>query len=861
MPNDDLDRELAAHLELEAEELRGAGLGQKESADAARRALGNSTLIKETVRDMATWASFERLGLDIKYGVRLLLHSPAFSTVAILTLALGIGANTAIFSVVHALLLKPLPYRDSGRLLRLVPTNTKTGLSPFPITSYPDFMDWKKQSSSFEQMEGYVARSMNLTGIDQPQHLRALRISPGFLQLLGVNPILGRTLLPEEDQPGKDHVVLLSEGIWQNRFGRDPGVLGKTIKLNDENFSVIGVLPESFLFPPDNPANVVISQPPDPNRGHGFVNVAGRLKPGVTMAKVQAEMNTIAKRLEEEYPKENKDSGVAVLSLQESYVHTFRPALLIFLSAVGFVLLIACANVANLFLGRAAARQKELVIRAAMGAGRLRLIRQLLTESAVFGLAGGVLGLFLAFWGVKGLVLLVRRAFTTAALDNIGIDLSVLGFTLAASLLVGLLSGIVPALGSSRLDLNDTLKEGSRGLTGNRRRNKIRGALVVAEIAMALVLLIGAGLMIKTFVILNGVDAGIRPENVLTMNFALGSQRYAKTQARAPFVESMLQRIGQLNGVVSAAVAADIPLSGDDDAMSISIEGRPDPPPNQKPSVNFNIVGPGYLRTLGIPLLKGRDFTSRDTQATPGIALINQSMVEKFWSHEDPIGTRITTDGKTWFTVQGIVGNVRQGGLKSAPVPEVYLSYLQDPYAWPYLSLLVRTSSDPTKLVSSLQSAIRSVDKDLPISAVSTMEQIRSKSIAQPRLTALLLTVFSALALVLATVGIYGVMAYSVTQRTHEMGLRMALGAHVSDVLRLVVGQGAILAGIGVAIGLAGAFAVTRVLAKFLWGVRPTDPATFIAVSLLLTAVAMLASYIPARRATKVDPMIALRYE
>jgi putative ABC transport system permease protein len=710
-------------------------------------------------------------------------------------------------------------------------------------------------------MEVYVPRSFNITGGDRPQHVQGLRTSGGLLQLLQVNPIHGRTFVPDEIQPGGDHVVLLSEGLWQSRFARDPGVLGKTVKLNDEVFTVIGILPSTFQFPPDHPTDIVLPQPPDPDRGHGFLNVVGRFKPGVTLAQAQVEMDTIAKQQELLYPKQNQKAGVRVLSLRDSYAVNFRPALLIFLSAVGFVLLIACANVANLFLARTAGRHKELVLRAALGAGRVRLIRQLITESALLGLAGGAAGLAIAYWGVLGLVTLVRSTFATHALDTASIDGTVLAFTLLLSLAVGMVAGLAPAFGASRLDVNDTLKEGSRGLTGNRRRNRMRATLEVAEIALALVLLIGAGLMIKTFVLLNSVDAGIHPENVLTLNLAIGGKKYAETQARAPFVSEVLHRVEQLSGVQSAAVVTDIPLSGDIDAEGFSIEGRQDPAPDRKLSWNVNIVGPGYLRTLGIPLLKGRDFTERDSASAPLVALINQSLARKYWPSQDPIGARISSDKKTWATIRGVVGDVRQGGLGAEPVPEVYLSYLQDPFAWPYLTMLVHTSVDPMKLVASIQSAIWSVEKDLPITSIKTMEQIRSHSIAQPRLTALLLSVFAALALILAAVGIYGVMAYSVTQRTHEMGLRMALGARASDVLALVVGQGMLLAGAGIVLGLAGAFAMTRVLEKFLWGVRPTDTFTFIVVSLLLVAVALLASYLPARRATRVDPMVALRYE
>jgi putative ABC transport system permease protein len=854
MHDDDLERELRAHLDLEAEELRAAGSGPREAVHAARRTLGNTTLLKEAIREMSGWTSLERLTQDLRYGVRLLRRSPGFSIVAILTLALGIGANTAIFSVVNAFLLRPLPFADSSRLMRLW-SNTGS------ITSYPNFLDWKTESRSFEQVEAYVPRSFNITGGDRPVHVSGLRTSGGLLQLLQVDPVHGRTFIPDEIQPGRDHVVLLSEGLWQSRFARDPGVLGKTVKLNDEIFTVIGILPSTFQFPPDHPADIVLPLPPDPDRGHGFVNVVARLKAGATLTQAQVEMDTIAKQEQLQYPNYNKDTGVRVLSLRDSCAINFRPALMIFSSAVGFVLLIACANVANLFLARTAGRHRELVVRAALGAGRLRLIRQLITESAIVGLAGGAVGLLLAYWGMEGLVTLVRSTFATQALDTVSIDATVLAFTLFLSLAVGMIAGLAPAFGASRLDVNDTLKEGSRGLTGNRRRNRIRGTLVVAEIALALVLLIGAGLMIKTFVLLNNVDAGIRAENVLTLNLSIGGKKYAETQARAPFVSQVLHRVEQLPGVESAAVVTDTPLTNNSDSIGFSIEGRPDPGPNLKIDLNVNVVGPGYLRTLGIPLLKGRDFAERDTMGTPLVALVNQSLARKYWPNQDPVGARISSDGKTWATIQGVVGDVRQVGLSAEPVPEVYLSYLQDPFAWPYLTLLVHTSVDPVKLAGSIQSAVWSVEKDLPITSVATMEKIRSRSIAQPRLTALLLSVFAALALILATVGIYGVMAYSVTQRTHEMGLRMALGASAPDVLALVVGQGMLLAAIGVALGIAGAFAMTRVLEKFLWGVRPTDPVTFTAVSLLLAAIAILASYLPARRATHVDPMVALRYE
>jgi putative ABC transport system permease protein len=620
----------------------------------------------------------------------------------------------------------------------------------------------------------------------------------------------------------------------------------------------VGVFPATLRFPPETPAAIVLPQPADPDRAHGFLNVVGRLKPQVTPRQAQAEMDTIASQLERQYPKTNQRAGVRVMSLQESFSRRYRPALLAFLGAVGFVLLIACANIANLFLGRTAGRNREFVVRAAMGAGRVRLVRQLLTESALAGLAGGAMGLLFAAGGIRALVKMVTATFGTRALDTVSIDAPVLVFTLAVSLAAGMMAGLAPAWGAARSDLSSTLQEGSRGLTGNRRRNRTPSALVVAETALALVLLVGAGLMLKSFWLLERVNPGLHLENVLTMNLSLGARKYATTAARARLVDEWLSRIQQIPGVQSAAVATDLPLTDNTDVLEISILGRPNADP--KPSVNFNVVGPGYLRTLGIALLKGRDFSERDSDRTQTIALINEAMARKFWPDTDPIGARLTTDGQHWLSIAGVVGDVRQR-LQEDPQPEVYLSYLQDPYTWPYLSLLVRTASDPRPLAGSIQRAIWSVDKDLPVSGTATMEDLRSGSMAQPRLTALLLTVFASLALLLASVGIYGVMAYAVTQRTHEMGLRMALGARRRDVLRIVVGRGMALVASGIALGLAGALSLTRVVRIFLWGVRATDPATFASVVVLLAAVAWFASYIPARRATKVDPMVALRYE
>ena len=861
MPHDDdLDRELRSHLELEAEEQRNAGVSDDQAAYAARRALGNTTGIKEAVHELSGWISLECFWQDVRYGVRLLGRSPGFTLVAVLTLALGIGANTAIFSVVNAFLLRPLPYPDPDRMVRLWPTDRQNRLSPFAGTSYPNFVDWRTQSRAFEQVEIYVSRSMNLTGSEEPERLHALRISPGLLPLLRISPMLGRTFLEDEIQPGRDRVALLSERVWRRRFAADPSVLGKNVKFNDESYTIIGVLPPAFQFPPNEPAEVVLPQPPDPSRTHGFVNVVARLKPRAIVREAQAELDAITRDIERQYPKENQGEGVRVLSLHESYVGAIRMPILLFLSAVGFVLLIACANVANLFMARIASRQKELVVRAALGAKRLRLVRQLLTESALVALAGGALGLVVAIWAMNVLMAMMRKNFPVPDVQLASLDVPVLVFTLTVSLLVGVLSGLAPALAAFRMDPNDTLKDASRAVTASRLHTRVRNALVVAEIALALILLVGAGLMLKSFLLLQRVHPGLDPSNLLTIDLAMSGRKYAKAETRTPLVQEALERVRQIPDVVSAAVVTDLPLTSNEDSLGIVIQGRPDLG-RKKLIVRFNIAGPGFLRTMGIPLYKGRDFSDSDAQSAPVAVLINQAMATRYWQNVDPIGARISMDGQHWFTIVGVVGDIHQTNLQSPPRPEVYLSYLQDPYGWPFLTLLVRTAHDPLPLTRSVRGAIWSVDKDLPMSEAHTMEQILSKSMAQPRVFALLLSIFATLALVLAIIGIYGVIAYSVTQRTHEMGVRMALGAHAADVFKLVVGRGMLLALLGVAIGLAGALALTRLLAKFLFAVQPTDPPTFVLVALALGAAALVASYIPARRATKVDPMVALRYQ
>lgn len=793
---------------------------------------------------------------DMRYALRQLRKSPGFTLVAVLTLALGIGANTAIFSVVEGVLLRPLPYRDSDQLARVWSTSDRSSRD---VSSYPDFKDWADQNHSFQQMAAYRTQSFNLSGGDHPERIGGLLITTRFLELLDVNPILGRSFSKDE-YAGPNHIVLLRAALWQSHFGGDPGVLGRSVKLDDESYTVIGVLPSSFDFPPDeSKGGVVLPLPPDMRRTHGFLYVLGRLNPDTTLLSAQADLDTLTRRFAELY-KEDKGQGVSVQSLQASFVSNYRPALMILLGAVGLVLLITCANVANLFLGRASSRQREVAVRASLGAGRVRLMRQFLTESLVIGLAGGALGLVFAGWGVSVLVRLLTQSFSIRGTEAIGANLPVLAFAAAISIMTGLISGLLPALFASKVNLSEGLREGGRSVGTSRSHKRFRGALVVSEVALALLLLSCAGLLIRSLMLLTRVDSGVRTENVMAIDLSLTTAKYSHTATRAALFSQILERVVRLPDVQSAAVVADVPLTQNEDSIGFSIEGVPDPPA-RKPSVRFNIVGPGYFTTLGIPLTEGRDFADTDADGAPTVIVVNQAMVRRFWPNQNPIGRRITTDNKTWSSIVGVAGDVRQMGLRADSEPEVYLSYMQDPFQWPYLSLLVRAGSDPVKLFPSIQQAVWMVDKDQPLSNPITLDQVRSHSIAQPRIAALLLGLFAGAALLLAAVGLYGVVSYWVAERTHEIGVRMALGAGSFDVFVQVVGRGLLLALLGTALGLMGSLAATRALASFLFGIRSTDPLTFAAVALLLISVALGASYFPARRAARIDPVVALRYE
>lgn len=799
---------------------------------------------------------------DLRYGFRRLLKSPGFTVIAVVALALGIGASSAIFSVVNAVLLRPLHFEDSGRLMMIWGTQPQLDTAPF---SPADFLDLRDRNQVFEHIAAYKAQSLNLTGSDEPERIRGAVVSASFFSLLKAQPILGRGFLPEEDQAGNNQVVVVSHGLWQRHFGSNPLLVGQTLTLNAKSYLVIGISSPDYQFP--SWADVWIPLAFDASetmlRDTHYLNVIARLRPQVSIGQAQAEMGIIARRLEQEYPASNTGIGVRLISLQNQIVGGIRPSLFILLGAVGFVLLIACANVANMLLARSSARQREMSIRAALGATRSRVVRQLLTESVLLAFIGGALGLLMALWGIKLLIAVSPGSIPRVA--EIGIDGRVLVVTLLLSVLTGVIFGLAPALQISRPNLNVTLKEGGRSSTQGVGRRSLNSLLVILEVALALVLLIGAGLMIKSFLRLQEVNPGFNPNNVLTMQVALPRFKYSDVNRRAAFYQQVLERMKTLPGVQSSGAITSLPLSGNNSSTSFIIEGRDLPAALEKPLSEYRTISPDYFRVMSIPLLKGRDFSELDHEKAPGVVIINETMAHRFFPNENPIGKRLGLSGPPDLReIVGVVGDVKDLGLDAEPKPESYMPYLQSsPSYLDYTSmvLVIRTAVDPKSMVPTLQGVIQAVDKDQPIYNVKTMEQYLSESISQQQFNTLLLITFGVVAIVLATIGIYGLMVYSVAQRTHEIGIRMAMGAQHSDVLKLVVGQGMLLGLVGVTIGLIAAFALTRVLSSLLYQVSTTDPFTFIGLSLLLVSVALVASYVPAYRATKIDPIIALRYE
>jgi putative ABC transport system permease protein len=802
---------------------------------------------------------------DIRYALRLLTKNPAFTGIAILTLALGIGANTAIFTVVNAVLLRPLGFRDPGSLIIVAEK------SSFPVisTSWENYQDWRDQSHSFESLEATRGATIALTGGGDPERLNSRYATAGLFSLLGVSAPVGRTFLAEEDRAGGNPVVLLSYALWQRRFAGSQEILGKPITLDSRPYTVVGVLPPGFevlqpadLFLPFVPWAKTL--PVDRNWHPGIIAI-GRLKPGVSRGAARTEMIGITKRLEQQYPDYNTGTSADVVSLQEQMVQNVRPALLLLLAAVGAVLLIACVNVANLLLARAASRSREVAIRTSMGASRGRLVRQLLTESVLLALVGGLLGLVVA-WAALGPLLKLSAGSVPAAF-SVTLDRSVLLFTIGVSLLTWLLFGIVPALRTAGLDLRESLNEGSRGSTSGPGQHRIRGVLVAAEIAMAMLLLVGAGLLLRSFARLQDVPAGFQPDHLLAADIPLSQNAYAKPETRYEFYDRLVERAKTLPGVRSAAAASFLPVSGGGGLIHFNITGRPPKSPHDFIAAGYRTMTPNYFETLGVPLLQGRLLTPGDTEKAPAVVVINSAMAHTYFPNENPLGKRMQLgalpekDVPT-MEIVGVVGDVLQG-LGDEAKAEMYLPYRQADQLLPVfqMSVILRTSMEPLMASSALRSALAEIDPNQPLVNVRSMEQNIQTSVAQPRFRTWLIGIFAALALVLAAVGVYGVMSYSVTQRISEIGIRVTMGAQPVDILRIIVGEGVRLALVGVAAGLAGALLLTRLLRSFLFGVGTSDPVTFAAVAVILTLVGAAASYFPARRATRVDPLVALRYE
>jgi putative ABC transport system permease protein len=806
---------------------------------------------------------------DLRYSVRMLLKNPGFASAAVITLALGIGINSAIFSVVNALLVRPLPFDDLDRIVALWERVPSQGVERNE-TAAANYFDWSAQQTSFERTGAYRGWSANLTGVDNPENMQGYLVTASLFDVLGVRPLHGRAFTAEEDQPGKENVVILNYGLWQRRFGGDPGIVGKTISINGVTRTVVGVMPPEFNYPPGAQLLAPLALTPSEaqNRGTHYMLVVARLKPGVSPAQAQAELDAIMARLERQYPDTNTGRGIGVFPLLEDTVRFYSQALLTLMCAVGFVLLIACANVANLMLARAAGRDKEMAIRTALGASRWRIVRGLFTESLLLAVLGGALGVLLAFWASD----LFKSAIPAEFFDfvpgwkHIGVDLRVLAFAFSLSVFTALLFGLAPALQSSKPDLNAALKERGKssygGFGGGFGKRRLRSSLVIAEVALSFVLLILAGLMMKSFVRLVGADPGFNAESVLTMELSLPYAKYREAGQREAFYRQLLERVEALPGVETAGAVNHLPLGGSNTSTSFLVAGVPEPPPGQDFDGRWRICSPHYFRALGMTLLEGRAFVDQDMAGAQPVVIVNETLARKYWPNESAIGKRIRFTGdparNPWMHVIGVVRDVKHK-LDLEVTPEYYLPHAQD--AWGEMLLVARTHGEPTALASAIRGEVWKLDKDQPVSRIRTMEQVSAESVMVQRHSVVALGVFATLALLLAAVGLYGVMSYTVTQRTNEIGIRVALGANPRDVMKLVIIQGMVLVLIGVAVGSLASLGLARLIETLLFDVEPTDPLTFGASAALLAIVALLACWIPARRAAKVDPMVALRQE
>jgi len=862
----ELDDELRFHVEEHVEKSVAAGLSREEAMRRARLEFGGFDQVKEECRDARGVQLMETFIQDVRYALRTLAKSPGFTAVALLTLALGIGANTAIFSVVYGVMLAPLPYQDSGRLMVLNETTPKVGSVSI---SYPNFLDWRAQSHSFSEMAVVAQTSWNMAGGSQPENVNGEAVSPNYLSMLGVRPMLGRDFDVSEEKAGANHVALLHYPMWQSHFAGDPNVIGKTIALDGQSFTVIGVLPAGFrslnkidLMVPIGvwrTANEAATE-----RGaRGDTLAVGRLAPGVSDQQARTEVEGIARRLAIAYPEANDKFGAEMTPIRENFAGDIQPALLVLSGAVMFVLLIACANVANLLLMRGAARTREIALRIALGAGRGRIILQMLTESFVLAGLGGTLGVALAFEMVRGLVQLVPGNLIAGT--AITLNGAVLLFAAGVVVVSALIFGLAPAMRLTKPDVQSSLKESSRSSSASSRQINVRDALAIGEVAVALILLVGAGLMMKSFYRLLAVNPGFRPERVVTMELGLRTSQYEKDPAILNFWQQAIEQVRAIPGVELAAVGTVVPMANEHSRSDITIEGMDLPTPGNFPHPDVHIISADYVSALGVSLVRGRVLQETDNETAPRVGMINQKIAQRLFPNADPLGKRfafghVTATAKPkWITIVGVVGDTSLYGLDTPTRLEVYLPYRQS--AENHMNLVVKSGMDPAALTSAIRGTIAAIDKDQPMFAISTMTDLISASVSTNRLTLILLGSFGALALVLASIGIYGVISYSVTQRTHEIGVRMALGAARADVLRMVLGHGVKIAAIGVTIGLAASLGLMRLIVKLLYSVSATDPLTFAGVGMALLVVAVLACYVPARRTLRVEPMTALRYE
>ncbi len=852
----DLEEEVAFHLALRAEKNRLAGITPEESHYAARRQFGNPTSVKERSREMWTLVSLEGLFQDIRFGARKLWKSPGFTLVAVLTLALGIGANTAIFSVVNGVLLTPPPYPDPQQLV-----TTRDNDSLMNIT------DIQRQMRAFSRIGGITLDQMDFTSGNEPLRVDAAYVTAGFLDLLGVRPMLGRLLAPEEDVKGGPHVIVISYEFWRDFLGSDPGAVGKTVRLSENDYTVIGVMPAGFAPPREHAALYVSLWAAYPEaamyRGVHFMNVYWRLRPGVTLAQAQEDMFSLDHYLAEHYPDHERKRKTVLVPLQEFVVRDARTALLVLLGAVGFVLLIACANFAALLLARNVARRQELLIRATLGASKARLVRQSLVESTLLALLGGAGGLLLAEAGTPLLFSLKPTALRHFA--SIPMDTRVFLFVLGVSLLTGIFFGIAPAFSAARADFSESLKEGGRGAAGGPTGSLLRKCLVTAEIALALVLLVGAGLLIRGFSRLRAVDPGFNAQNVMTMYLQLPSTRYAEIPRQTQFRRQLLERLNALPGV-QAAMVSSIPFGNSYLSHKIVVDGQPPVPVGTEPVVSTLSVMGDYFHVMQIAVRAGRGLNDADREGQPLVALVNEEFVKRFFPHENPIGGRIdwalSTPPRKWMTIVGVVSDTKDDALDQPVEPTVYAPFSQTDESWRrWMTLILRTASPSPALVDESKKIVWSLDSQIPISEIQPLTELLGVSLAQRRFNMIMLGIFAGLALLLSAIGIYGLMSYSVGQRTHEIGVRVAVGAQRGDVLGLILGEGAKIALVGIVLGTGAALALTHLMTSLLFGVKPSDPATFGVVAVLLGAIALLACYIPARRATRVDPMVALRHE